>query len=98
MSSDKWILDGHSAVPADLMAWAKWFETANRTVEKTRNGNVEVSTVFLGIDHQFGDGPPLIFETMIFGGPEDQYTDRCSTWDEAVKMHERACAIAFKPN
>lgn len=25
-----------------------------------------VSTVFLGIDHQFGDGPPLIWETMIF--------------------------------
>ena len=43
----------------------------------------------------FAGGPPILFETMIFGGPEDQYTDRCSTWDEAVKMHEKACAVAF---
>lgn len=25
-----------------------------------------VSTVLLGLDHQYGDGPPLIFETMVF--------------------------------
>lgn len=25
-----------------------------------------VSTVWLGINHNYGDGPPLIFETMVF--------------------------------
>lgn len=31
--SDKYILDGHNAVPCDdLMRWAKWYETANRRV------------------------------------------------------------------
>lgn len=25
-----------------------------------------ISTVWLGIDHRYGDGPPLIFETMVF--------------------------------
>lgn len=96
--TDKWILEDKQARPAELLEWARWFETANRTVEKTRHGDVEVSTVFLGLDHSFGGGPPLIFETMIFGGPNDQYTDRCTTWDEAVEMHQRACALAFPVN
>jgi len=85
-----YILQGHKAVPEpDIMAWAKWFESANRVVKKTEVANgVEVSTVFLGIDHQFGDGDPLLFETMIFGGERDGYQDRYSTWDEALKAHE----------
>lgn len=96
MSDDKYILEGQSVVPVDLMTWARWFETANRRVNRTERDGVAVSTVFLGTDHRFTeDGPPLIFETMIFGGPEDQYTDRCSTWDEAVAMHAKACALAF---
>ena len=48
-------------------------------------GEVEVSTVFLGIDHQFGYGKPLLFETMIFGGKNDGYQTRYSTWEEAVE-------------
>jgi hypothetical protein len=36
-------------------------------VAKTEVGGVwEVSTVWLGNDHGFGFGPPLIFETMVF--------------------------------
>jgi hypothetical protein len=93
--SDKYILDGHRAVPCpDLERWAAWYETANRRVAKTtvREG-VEVSTVFLGLDHAFGDGPPLLFETMVFryddGGSD---MDRYSTWDEAVTGHEAMVA------
>ncbi len=35
----------------------------------------DVSTLWLGVDHGFGDGPPLIFETMVFaeGSSEDGY-------------------------
>ncbi|KKN76361.1 hypothetical protein LCGC14_0370470 [marine sediment metagenome] len=33
----------------------------------------------------------LVFETMIFGGEDDGYQDRYSTWDEAVKGHRFAC-------
>jgi hypothetical protein len=32
-----------------------------------------VSTVFLGTNHSFGFEPPLLFETMIFGGRFDDY-------------------------
>jgi hypothetical protein len=49
----------------------------------------EVSTVFLGLDHRFGDGPPIVFETMVFGGPFDQDCDRYESWDEAVAGHAR---------
>ena len=38
-----------------------------QVLRKTVVGGVwEVSTVWLGTDHSFGLGPPLIFETMVF--------------------------------
>jgi hypothetical protein len=52
--------------------------------------DVTISTVFMGINHQFGDGPPLIFETMIFGGPLDDYCWRYSTEAEALAGHQGA--------
>lgn len=94
MSDDKYILEGRKAVPVDLMTWATWIEKGDRIVAKTSMGDVRISTVFLGLDHSFGDGPPLLFETMIFGGKHDQYQERCSTWEEAEAMHKKACEIA----
>jgi len=98
--SDKYILDGHTPVKADLMTWARFFEDGeSRRVAWTKFDGGHVSTVFLGLDHQFSPGgPPLIFETMIFGGPHDQYCDRYSTWDAAEKGHERAVKLATKPD
>lgn len=89
-------LDGRVPVPADdLLEWAKWYETADRTVSKTERPGYTVSTVFLGLDHRYlGDGPPLLFETMIFGGNHDQYQSRCSTWEEAEAMHAKAVEMA----
>jgi len=93
--SEHYILDGKKAKSADLMEWAMWFETADRHVAKTSvNDEVNVSTVFLGLDHSFGSGPPLLFETMIFGGEHDQYQDRYETWDQAEVGHEEAVKLA----
>ena len=39
--------------------FGEWVETADRVVSHTQVADVEVSTVFLGIDHQFFAGPPL---------------------------------------
>ena len=89
--NDKYILDGHTVVPADLMAWAIWFGAADRHVSKEMIGDSKVSTVFLGLDHQYGDGPPLLFETMVFGGPLTDEMDRCSTWEQAEAMHKVMC-------
>lgn len=52
--------------------------------------SITVSTVFLGLDHNYGIGPPVLFETMIFGGEHDGYQERYCTWDEAVEGHEVA--------
>ncbi len=88
---DKYILDGKKKTVEckDLMAWAKWFEENNnkRHVADEYIGDVRVSTVFLGIDHSFGGGTPLLFETMVFGGQLDEAQERCSTWEQAEVMH-----------
>lgn len=65
--SDHFILQDKKPVPVDLMTWAKWLEDrGNRDVAKTDVGNLWVSTVFLGLDHSFGEGPPILFETWSF--------------------------------
>lgn len=89
----KYILDGKVPVKCeDLMTWANWYETnyQNRHVADETIDGVRISTVFLGLDHSFYNGPPLLFETMIFGGAHNDYQDRCSTWEEAEAMHARA--------
>ena len=93
--SDKYILDGKTPVrEPDLLKWGTWFESANRQVAEDMIGDVHISTVFLGLDHSFGRGPPLLFETMIFGGAHDGYQERCSTWEQAEAMHAEAVAKA----
>ncbi len=92
-----YILDGHKVIEEpDISKWAQWFQVGDRVVKKTtlqdKEGiSVKISTVFLGLDHSFSDGPPLLFETMVFGGELDQEMDRCTTWDEAVIMHGLMC-------
>lgn len=86
-----YILVGKEPVPEpNLLKWGKWFETANRKVRQDEIDGVRISTVFLGLDHSFGEGAPLLFETMIFGGEHDGYQTRASSWDEAVGQHLKA--------
>lgn len=92
--SRHYILD-HNKEPieADLMTWARWFETANRTVKATDIGEVRISTVFLGLDHSFSEtGPPILYETMVFGGPLDEFQWRYSSREAALAGHARAVA------
>lgn len=70
----------------------QWGDDFDRRVAKDEFGDVMVSTVFLVLNHAFGDGPPLWFETMVFGGPDDQYCDRYTTWDEAKAGHDAVVA------
>jgi hypothetical protein len=80
----------------DLKKWAAWRQKNKRHVaEDWLPGDVHVSTVFLGLDHNFlGDGPPVLWETMIFGGEHDQYQDRYSTKEDAIVGHRRAVRLA----
>ena len=86
--SGQWMLKDGKAVPAtDLIEWGVWFQTADRDVAKTTVGEVLVSTVFLGLDHNFGEGPPVLWETMVFGGPLDEETDRYTSREDAEAGH-----------
>lgn len=94
--TDKYILDENNQplMVNDLMTWAEWMETGDRRVAFTDIDEVEVSTVFLGLDHSFlSEGPPVLFETMIFGGEHDGWMERYSTWEEAEIGHNIAVAM-----
>lgn len=83
--------DDKNVVPvSDVKEWAKLFENEGaRRVASTSMKSVWVSTVFLGLDHSFGEGPPLLFETMVFGEDENENeTHRYSTWAEAEQGHK----------
>lgn len=71
MKQEKYILDenGEPKEEPDLMTWARWFETAReeRIVARTDLKDVYVSTVFMGLDHNFGLGnKPILWETIVF--------------------------------
>ena len=78
------------------MARRMWMKKSKSAVDpwrvaETIIGEIRISTVFMGLDHRFsGEGPPILFETMVFGGKLDQFQDRCCTWDEAEAMHADA--------
>lgn len=91
--------DDHNPVRVGTMEWARWFEDAKRHVGDTYTEHYRVSTVFLGLDHGWSSkGPPVLFETMVFGknvvsiktgtgtGIEHDM-DRYCTWEEAEKGH-----------
>lgn len=70
-----------------------------KRVAETDLDHYWVSTVWLGLDHQWDDGPPLIFETMVFAkdsaGEIDfsgEDSDRYSTEAEALAGHKSAVA------
>jgi hypothetical protein len=98
---DKYILaaDGITPIPVDdLEEWARWYKTAERHVAHDMDENdttgqkVRVSTVFLALDHNFwGQGPPVLWETMVFGGPLDGEQARYTSHADAFVGHQEMC-------
>jgi hypothetical protein len=103
------ILVGKTPVPSNMEGWSRWFEkvygTSEIQIAFTKTDLVEVSTVFLGINHNFDGGAPLLFETMAFHkldtpinvlGHEIDWDGRecmrCGTWEEAELQHRIMCA------
>lgn len=80
-------------------------DPAYRRVAESNVGFYWVSTVWLGINHAFDDGPPVIFETMIFSradrelndiagqrGLAGHYQERYRTEAKALAGHARIVA------
>lgn len=99
-----YILVGQTPVPEDdPVKWVEFFQDVdNRRVALTKVKGMEVSTIFLGMDHRFvGDGPPILFETMVFkeNSNHDEFQWRYCTWKEAEEGHRRVVqAIKNKEN
>lgn len=104
----KYILDEHGEPQEcrDLLEWSMWMERTRtdgtRVIAHDRDEapgapDVFVSTIFLGLDHKhFLDGPPILFETMVFGGLHDGYQKRYTSREEALRGHQVACALVAK--
>jgi len=98
-----YILDAHGEPQGvdDVVVWATWWEQARRNrslvlaQDKDESGEttIMISTVFLSINHNFfGQGPPILWETLVFGGVLDGEMDRYSTRDDAFRGHQAMCA------
>ena len=94
----KYVLDanGDPVPEPDLFKWGAWMQAADRRVARTQvTAEVWVSTVFIGLDHNYFDrGPPHLFETVIFHGPLHQAQWRYSTRAQALAGHLEACELA----
>ena len=63
-------------------------------IRRTERDGVRVSTVFLAIDHNFDNmdkpmavAPPVMWETMVFGGKYDGECERYNSLHGAVIGH-----------
>lgn len=103
---DHYRLDGHEVVgmpsntSEEIVAWAQAMEATDRKVAVTNliDGS-RVSTVFLGLNHSWGAGPPMLFETALFSSEthyckflhrevqECEVVARYATWGEAEAGH-----------
>jgi hypothetical protein len=90
--------DAGEPTPCDPLTWAEWFvqhpdarRIAQDYDENDPTKSIYISTTFLGLDHQYGDGPPILWETMVFGGLLDGEMNRYSSRDAALKGHQEMC-------
>jgi hypothetical protein len=78
--------------PISIEQWRLLFEDKRyQILKQTQIGTLQVSTIWLGIDHGFGHtAEPLIFETMIFGSEEEEQW-RYASEQEALAHHDQLC-------
>ena len=81
--------DGRTPVEVDVLTWGEWFSTADRTLQRTDIRGGIVSTVFLGLDHNWSlRGAPVLWETMVFAdGVDDVASERYRSYEDAAAGH-----------
>jgi hypothetical protein len=100
MVASMWVLDPATKLarrPKDFAELVRFLEpgselrrVAEDFVTLADDKVARVSTVFLCVDHQWGDGDPVLFETMVFGGPLDGWQWRYCYHGEAMTGHVAA--------
>jgi hypothetical protein len=78
----------------DIANAVYWFENADRSIAKTHlmHGKILISTTFLSLDHSYGEGDPVLFETMAFGENIPEYQVRYTNYADAIKGHKEMVA------
>lgn len=108
----KYVLDaeGNPVEERSLIRWAEWMENSDRCValdvifpvDLRNRPLLEVSTVFLGLDHCWmPGGTPLLWETMIFGAeeagvPSKWHQFRYHTRQEAERYHRHLVSVLHR--
>lgn len=88
------LLPDFSVAPVTDMEEAGRLANTSHKLFVTTIGSITVSTVFLCIDHAWGDRvAPILFETMVFtysgcGSAYDGRQDRYTTYEEAKAGHK----------
>lgn len=85
--------ENNEPVPvADVMEWSKWMAEHSNRVAYDKIRDAEVSTIFLGINHSWNDTAPVLWETMVFGGPFPNECSRYASHRMALAGHAAAVA------
>jgi hypothetical protein len=98
---DHYILDENDCPRlVDMEDYYKWQRALPDGI-KTRMGfklardeveGVYVSTVYLGLDHAYECGPPILWETMVFGlANSETDCERSANRKDALKVHQKFC-------
>lgn len=100
----------NTPIPGGVVEWAQLFEHANRQIARTWLffHSVRISTVWLGLDHDFGwmathgeepNPNPVQFETMVFMfGWHGIYQERYISRELARRGHWRIVRdVIFRP-
>jgi hypothetical protein len=82
--------DGVPVPCEDVLEWGRWLCGADRIVGHTKfPGVCEVATDFVGLDRSSGEASsPVLWETVVDGGPINLETWRYSSAEEARNGHE----------
>lgn len=96
-----YILDeNNKPIRSTIVDYGKWLQEnpEKKVVKQEDIDDIRISTVFLGLDHAWpkDNVKPLLWETMIFGGEHDQYMDRYTSYEDALKGHQIALNLVNK--
>ena len=92
----KYILNdkGEPVPERNVLTWGRWLKEnrSARRVGEDDVGDLLISTLFLGLDHNYDtEGPPILWETMVFDNGGDYiFQKRCAgSRERAEAQHLR---------
>ncbi|MDZ8108967.1 MAG: hypothetical protein RM338_25545 [Nostoc sp. DedQUE12a] len=96
-----YILEGKNPVAIESFKdWNLWMASASfrdTTVMLNELKDCLISTKFVGINlNPHPSGKPMIFETLVIGGPLDGKRNWYPTWNEAIQGHLKICSQVVK--